>query len=67
MSRIVLLAILVVGVVLLIYGIDASHSVSSTVSQTVSGTPTNRSIWLIILGIVGIIAGGFGLILGRER
>lgn len=67
MSRIPFLAFLVIGVILLVYGINAANSVSSSVTQAVSGTPTDRSIWLIILGAVGIVAGGFGLILKRER
>ncbi len=67
MSRIPFLALLVIGVILLVYGINAADSVSSSVSRAVSGTPTDRSIWFIILGAVGIVAGGFGLILKRER
>ncbi len=67
MSKIPFLALLVVGVILLIYGINAANSVSSSVTQAVSGTPTDRSIWFIVLGAVGIVAGGFGLILKREH
>jgi LPXTG-motif cell wall-anchored protein len=59
MSKIASIALLVVGVVLLVYGLNASNSVSSSVTQAVSGTPTDKSIWLIALGIIGVIAGGF--------
>jgi hypothetical protein len=61
MSKIPAIAILIVGVVLLVYGINASNSVSSSITNAVSGTPTNKSIWLIALGVIGIIGGGFGL------
>ncbi|MBS0632440.1 MAG: DUF3185 family protein [Verrucomicrobia bacterium] len=62
MNKALSLAFLIAGIVLLIYGINASDSAASHVSNAVSGTPTNRSIWLIILGIVGIIGGGIGML-----
>jgi len=62
MPKIASLAILIVGVILLVYGLDAHGSVSSSISQAVSGTPTNKSIWLIALGSIGIVVGGFGCI-----
>jgi cytosine/uracil/thiamine/allantoin permease len=65
MSRIVSIAILIVGVLLLVYGLNASNSVSSSVSQAVSGSPTNKSIWLIALGVIGIIVGGVGTLFRR--
>lgn len=60
------LAIFVVGLILLIYGINASDSVSSNVSEAVTGTPTDRSIWLIVLGVIGLIAGGAGFFMNRR-
>lgn len=65
MSKIPAIAILVVGIILLVYGLDASNSVSSSFTQAVSGTPTNKSIWLIATGVIGIISGGFGLFFRR--
>jgi LPXTG-motif cell wall-anchored protein len=62
MPRITSFAVLAVGIILLIYGLNASDSVSSSLSRAVSGTPTDKTVWLIALGIVGIIAGGFGLV-----
>jgi len=61
MPKITSVAFLVAGLVLLVYGLDASNSVSSSVSQAVSGAPTNKTIWLIALGVIGIIAGGVGV------
>lgn len=55
------IALLAVGILLLVYGLDASNSFSSSVSQAVNGAPTNRSVWLIVLGLVGILLGGFGI------
>ncbi|HVU18278.1 MAG TPA: DUF3185 family protein [Candidatus Didemnitutus sp.] len=60
MNRIVSVAILVVGVVLLIYGINAHDSIASSAKQAVTGTPTDKSMWLIVGGIAGIVIGGLG-------
>jgi hypothetical protein len=62
MSRIPSIALLIAGIILLVYGLNASSSISSSVSRAVSGTPTDKTVWLIALGVIGIIAGGFGLV-----
>ena len=66
MSKIPSIAFLIVGVILLVYGLNASDSFSSSVSNVVSGTPTDKSIWLIVLGVIGVVAGGVGLIFRRS-
>jgi len=60
MNKAVSLALLIGGVILLIYGFNASESISSEVSEAVSGTPTDKSIWLIVGGAIAAIVGGFG-------
>lgn len=67
MNKTISLVFLVVGAVLLIYGFNASDSVASSVSEAVTGTPTDRSMWLIILGAVGVVVGGVGLFAGRRN
>jgi LPXTG-motif cell wall-anchored protein len=66
MSKIPSIAFLIIGIILLVYGLDASNSVSSSVSNAVTGSPTNKSIWLIALGVLGILSGGFGLFFRRS-
>lgn len=66
MNKTLSLVFLVVGVVLLVYGLNASDSVASSVSEAVTGTPTDRSMWLVILGAVGVVVGGIGLFAGRR-
>ena len=66
MNKAVSLAILVVGVVLLIFSINAHDSVVSNAKEIVTGTPTDKSMWFIILGIVGIIIGGLGSLFRRS-
>jgi hypothetical protein len=59
MNKALSIAILVAGIVLLIFGINAHDSVTSSAKELVTGTPTDKSLWLIIGGIVAIIVGGF--------
>lgn len=66
MSKIPYIAILVAGIILLVYGLQASNSVTSSVTQAVNGAPTNKTIWLIVLGVIGILSGGAGLAFGRK-
>jgi uncharacterized membrane protein YidH (DUF202 family) len=65
MNRPVSLAILVIGVVLLVFGINAHDSVVSSAKEAITGTPTDKSLWLIVLGIAGIIVGGLGSLFRR--
>jgi uncharacterized protein DUF3185 len=53
------IAILAIGVILLIYGISASDSVSSSFSRFFTGKPTDNTVWLIIGATVALILGGF--------
>ncbi len=66
MSKIPSLAILVVGIILLVYGLNASNSAASSISNAFTGSPTDKSIWLIVLGAVGILTGGVSLMFRRS-
>lgn len=52
------IALLVGGVLLLFFGMNASDSFASDVSEVVSGSPTDRSIWMLVLGAIATVAGG---------
>ena len=67
MNTLVGLAILALGIVLLIFGFNESHSFSSSVSRTFTGNPTDRSMWLIIGGAVAVITGLAVSLMGRRR
>ena len=62
MNKIISLALLAVGIVLVIYGITASNSFSSDISRFFNGSPTDKTIWLLIGGVVAIIIGLAGLL-----
>jgi hypothetical protein len=60
-------AILVVGIILLVFGLNAHDSVASSAKEAVTGTPTDKSLWLIVLGTIGIVTGGFGALFRRNN
>ena len=57
MNNVIGLAIFAVGIVLLIFGFNESHSFSSDVSRFFTGNPTNRAIWMIAGGAASVIIG----------
>ena len=67
MNKIISLALVVVGVVLIIWGVSAMDSFSSDVSQFFTGSPTNKAMWLLIGGIVVAIFGLFGTVRGNKK
>ena len=67
MNKIAGLAVLVVGIVILIFGLNESHSFSSNISRTFTGNPTDHSMTLIIGGIVAIVVGGAVTLAGRGK
>lgn len=66
MNKILSLALLAGGIVLIVYGINASHSVGSDFSRLFSGSPTDKSIWMLIGGIVAAVLGAGGLLRGSK-
>ncbi len=66
MNKIVSLALLVGGVVLIVIGINATNSFSSDVSRFFTGSPTDKAIWMLIGGIVAAIIGLMGTLRGSK-
>jgi len=64
MSKEASIAMLVLGVVFIVYGVSASRSFSSGISRLFTGSPTDRTIWLLGGGVILAIVGGFGLLRG---
>ena len=57
MNKAIGLALVAVGIVLIIYGINASDSVSSHLSKTFNGTPSDKTMWLLLGGIGSAVVG----------
>lgn len=66
-NKLIFLAILAVGIVLVIYGFSALDSFRSDVSRFFTGSPTDKTIWLMIGGAAAILIGGVGLLRGPMR
>ncbi|MCX6955344.1 MAG: DUF3185 family protein [Verrucomicrobia bacterium] len=66
MNKPLSLALLVIGVILLAYGFSASDSVGSSFSRMFTGSPTDKTIWLIIGGAVATAVGVAGLFRGSK-
>ena len=64
MNKPVSFVLLVLGISLITYGVGASDSVSSSLSRLFTGSPSDRTIWLlfggasaVIIGLVGVMGG----------
>jgi hypothetical protein len=66
MNKIVSLALLVGGVVLMIIGINAMNSFSSDISRFFTGSPTDKAVWMLIGGIVATGVGLMGSVRGSK-
>ena len=66
MNKILSLALLAGGVVLIIYGISASNSIGSDFSRMFSGSPTDKTIWLLLGGVILAAIGAGGLVRGTR-
>jgi hypothetical protein len=67
MKQIIGIAFLAVGIVLLCLAYNSYHSAASDVSRVVTGTSTNKTLWLVIGGIFGSLVGLGGLLAGSKR
>lgn len=57
MNRAIGLALLVGGIVLVVFGLNESNSFSSEVNRVFTGNPTDRSMWMLVGGAVAAVAG----------
>ena len=57
MNKIISLALLAGGIVLMVVGINATNSFSSDVSRFFTGSPTDKAVWMLIGGIVAAVVG----------
>jgi hypothetical protein len=64
MNRAVSLALLAGGVLLIIFGVMASTSLSSDISRFFTGSPTDKAIWMLVGGVVASVVGVVGLLRG---
>lgn len=61
MNRAMSVGLVVVGVILIVLGVNAAESFASDFKRFFSGTPTDKSIWMLIGGALLAVIGVFGL------
>ena len=61
MPKAVALALLVGGILLIIFGVSAAGSFSSDIARFFTGAPTDKAMWMLIGGVVLSIVGAVGL------
>jgi hypothetical protein len=66
MNRALGIALLVVGLLLLVFGFNESRSTASDISRVFTNSPTDRAIWFLAGGGVAAAVGLY-LILARSR
>ena len=57
MRNMVGIGVIILGVFLLIAGLDASDSLSSRIHRLFHGSPTDRTLWLFFGGVVTVLVG----------
>lgn len=67
MNRFLSLGILAAGIVLVVYGVIASDSLSSDISRAFTGSPNDKTIWLLGGGVALAVVGSYGLSRGLEK
>ncbi len=60
-------ALLAAGVVLLVLGINANNSFGSELSRTFTGSPTDKTTWLLVGGIACAVLGLVSLFWSGRR
>jgi len=66
MNKPLSLALLAGGIVLIVFGVNASNSLGSDVSRFFTGSPTDKAMWLLVGGAVAAVAGLVGLLRGSK-
>ncbi|WP_019675595.1 DUF3185 family protein [Arsukibacterium perlucidum] len=64
MNKIIGLALIVVGTVLLYFGYNAYNSAASEVTELVTGSPTDNAVWYLVGGGLAAII-GIGMLLKK--
>lgn len=67
MNKPLSLGLLIAGIILIIWGLSASDSIGSSFSRFFTGSPTDKTIWLIVGGVIASAIGLTGTLRGGTR
>jgi len=62
MNKAIFIALLVGGIILIVFGMNARDSLSSDVSRAFTGSPTNKAIFMLVGGVVVTLIGLIGIV-----
>lgn len=65
MNKPISFAFIIIGIILLGFGFYSGDSMSSGFSRLFQGTPDNRTIVLLVLGVLALATGFFGIVRSR--
>lgn len=65
-NRIIGLVILAVGIILLVFGMNASQAPIDQVAQTFTGRFTQTTMTYLIIGVIAVVGGGLLALTGRR-
>jgi uncharacterized membrane protein HdeD (DUF308 family) len=66
MKKVIGIALLIGGIIALVYGLKAKDSIESQLTRTFTGSPSNNAKWLLIGGAVASVAGVGMILLKRD-
>lgn len=66
-QRLLGIVLLVVGIVLFAFGLNATESLTDTVSEGLTGKYTDKTTWFLIGGIAMALVGGAMALFGGGR
>ena len=66
MNKAISLALLIGGIILIIFGLNESDSIGSSFSRFFTGNPTDKSMWFLLGGVVAAVIGSVGLARGTK-
>lgn len=66
MNKTFSLALLVGGIVLLVFAYNTAQSASSAFSRIFTGSPSNKAIWMYVAGTIACVVGIVGLSRGSK-
>ena len=66
-TNIIGLVVLAVGIILLFFAWRASNTPVEQVSEALTGRFTGNTMWYLIGGVIGVVAGGALLVRGFAR
>jgi uncharacterized membrane protein YfcA len=66
MNKPLSLALLAGGILLIVFGVNASNSFGSDISRFFTGSPTDKAIWMMVGGVVAAVVGLLGLARGSK-